>query len=113
MSPLDGISRDNPLFLYIMIPGDLDPEDRTTLYANPLDEALEREGLGTITGGGSMDSEADDGTAEFVGVDVDLYDVGKGIAVLRRELMRLGVPLRTVMIYQLNGQEFQESVYPN
>lgn len=113
MSSFDGISRDNPLFLYIMIPGDLDPEDRTTRYANPLDEALEREGLGTITGGGSMDSKADDGTAVFVGIDVDLYEAEKGIEVLRRELMRLKVPQRTMMIYHINRQEFQEPVYLN
>jgi hypothetical protein len=39
--------------------------------------------------------------------------VEKGIAVLRSELVRLQAPLGTVLIYELNGQEFEDPVYPN
>ncbi len=106
------VNRDNPLFLYIKLPIDLEPEDRMALYADPLEAALAKDGLGSITGGGSMENEEGDGVA-WSGVDAELYDVEKGIAVLRRELVRLQAPQGTVLVYELNGQEFEDPVYPN
>jgi hypothetical protein len=70
------VTRDNPLFLYIKLPIDLEPEDRMALYADPLDSALAKDGLGSITGGGSMENEEGDGVA-WSGVDAELYDVEK------------------------------------
>jgi hypothetical protein len=109
---VEQVNRDNPLFVYIKLPIDLEPEDRMALYADPLEAALAKDGLGAITGGGSMENEEGDGVA-FSGVDAELYQVEKGIAVLRSELVRLKAPLGTVLIYELNGQEFEDPVYPN
>jgi hypothetical protein len=106
------ISRGNPLFLYIKIPMDLEPEDRMAIYADPLDAALSRDGLGAITGGGSMENEEGDGIA-WSGVDAELYDVERGVALLRSELVRIKAPQATTLIYELNGQEFEDPVYPN
>jgi hypothetical protein len=109
------ISEIKPLFVYVQMPLDLDPVDRTELFANPLQEVLEREKAGTVTGGGSMEPAPDENGNEFVfsGIDVDLYDLSKGLALLQQELVRLQVPPGTLLIYELNGQEIQDPVYPD
>lgn len=110
----DQVSHDNPLFVYIRMPGDLDPQDRWERFADSLGEELEKDDLGTVTGGGSQFSEPDeDGNdfVEFCGIDVDLYDAVKGLALLRRELLRLQVPTGTVLLYELDGHEWEEPIY--
>jgi hypothetical protein len=108
------INSRNPLFVYVRMPGDLDPFDRHERFGDPLDEALGREQLGCVTGGGSQFAppDKDDGReVVFCGLDVDLYDVEKGLAVLCRELIRLKVPPDTVLLYELGGREWQDPVY--
>ena len=108
------IRRDDPLFAYIQIPGDLDPQDRWEKFADPLQQALEKDDLGAVTGGGSQFSEPDeDGNdfVEFCGIDIDLYDAVKGLALLRQELVRLQVPPGTMLLYRLEGQDWEEPVY--
>jgi hypothetical protein len=108
------INSENPLFVYVRMPGDLDPIDRHERFGDPLDEALAKEQLGCVTGGGSQfDAPDDDGDCEvvFCGLDVDLYHVEKGLALLSRELIRLQVPLDTVLLYELGGREWQDPVY--
>lgn len=110
------VSETKPLFVYIEMPVDLDPFDRCELFADPLQQVLEREKLGTVTGGGSMESAPDaDGDTEvvFSGIDVDLYDLAKGLWVLQQELIRLHAPPGTVLVYELHGQERRDPVYPN
>lgn len=111
----DDISEANPLFVYIMVPVDLDPEERHERFGDPLHEALEKENLGAVTGGGTQFSEPDENGedhVEFSGIDVDLYQVERGLALLRGELIRLKIPRGTVLCYNLKGQEHQEPVYP-
>src|SRR5579871_3103828 len=81
----DQVSEDSPMFVYVRIPGDIDPMDRHEIFADPLQSALENEGLGTVTGGGSMSSEDDESESDFSGIDVDLYDATNGLQLLRRE----------------------------
>ena len=111
---IDEVSEANPLFVYIKIPADLDPFDRCPWYADPLQEALERENMGTVTGGGTMFSEPDeDGEDEvlFSGIDVDLFDLRKGMELLRRELIRLEIPKGTTLVYRIGGKEHEEPLY--
>ena len=54
------VNKDNPLFVYIKIPGDLDPFERWEQFEKPLQKALEKDGLGEVTGGGSQFSEPDE-----------------------------------------------------
>lgn len=110
---LTSVNRDNPLFVYVKLPIDIDPLDRFEVFADPLQETLESADLGTVTGGGSQLSAPDDEgerSVEFCGIDVDLYDVKKGLALLRRELLRLEVPKGTVLLYELDGQEYEEPI---
>ena len=110
----DEVSQENPLFVYIKMPGDIDPEDRWERFADPLQQALEKDDLGEVTGGGSQFSEPDENGNDFVefcGIDVDLYDAVKGLALLRRELARLQVPPGTVLLYELDAKEWEEPIY--
>jgi hypothetical protein len=111
---IDQISRDNPLFVYIKIPGNLGPMDRGEKYEDPLNAALDKEKLGETTGGGSLlgqGSESGNLSIQFCGIDVDLYDAARGLALLRRELVRLRAPEGTMLIYELDGQAWEEPVY--
>jgi hypothetical protein len=101
------VDRDNLLFVYIKLPVDLDPFERSEKFADPLQEALETAGLGRITGGGTQFSEPDsegEDHVEFCGIDVDLYDVKKGLDLLHRELRRLEAPPGTALLYQRAGK---------
>ena len=110
------VSRANPLFVYIKIPGDIDPMDRGERFEDPLQAALDAAGLGTITGGGSQLSQPDgegERFVEFCGLDVDLYHAEKGLALLRQELLRLEAPAGTALLYELNEQEYEEPIVRN
>ena len=62
-----------------------------------LDAALQRESLGKVT-----DSEA--------GVTVELIDLERGLAFVKRELLRLGVAKDTMLEFTRNGVQVAESV---
>ena len=49
----DQASHDNPLFVYIRIPGDIDPEERWDRFADPLEQTLAKDDLGN----GSLEAE--------------------------------------------------------
>jgi hypothetical protein len=115
LTPRAEISKDNPLFVYIRMPVDLDPMDRQELFAEPLHDALEKETLGAVTGGGTMFVPLDDDEDEevlFSGIDVDLYDFERGVELLRRELIRLQAPQHTSLLYELKGREWVEPLHP-
>jgi len=106
-------NEDNPLFVYVKIPGHVEPMERGEKIEDPLQEALARSGFGNITGGGSQLSEEDSEgrrSIEFCGIDVDLYQMVEGLALLRRELVRLETPPGTVLLYEVNGQEYEEPI---
>ena len=107
------VNRENPLFVYIKLPVAIEPLDRGEMFEDPIQQALEAASLGNITGGGSQLSDADDQgkrSIEFCGIDVDLYDVEKGLALLRRELLHLEAPQGTLLLYELDGQEYEEPI---
>ena len=110
---MNEVSESKPLFVYIKIPGDLDPMDRGELFEDPLQEALDKERLGEITGGGSQLSEPSESgnSIEFCGIDVDLYDAVRGLALLRNQLVRLKAPPGTMLLYELDGREWEEPIY--
>jgi hypothetical protein len=85
--------------------------DRSSLFEDPLQAALEKEGLGAITGGGSQLANESGNKIDFCGIDVDLYEAIQGLELLRRELIRLNAPPGTMLLYELNGNEWEEPVY--
>ena len=109
----DQVSKGNPLFVYVKIPGNFGPMERGKRFEDQLQGALSREHLGEVTGGGSQLADEDTSTILFCGLDIDVYDVERGIALLRRELIRLKAPMDTFLFYELNGQEFEDPLYVN
>jgi hypothetical protein len=107
-------SREKPLFVYIKIPGHIEPLERGHRFEDPIQVALDAGELGEITGGGSQLSDVDaEGRRriEFCGIDVDLYEVERGLALLRRELIRLDAPRGTVLEYRLEGRDYPQPVH--
>ena len=68
-------------FVFAKIMDTVGPMERGTKYEDPLDRDLEAQGLGMVTGGGTQ--MAKDGGIEWVGIDIDLADLDRGIEVLR------------------------------
>ena len=109
-----GNNPNNTQFVFVRIPEQIQPLDRGDKYEDPLDTALMKAGVGEITGGGSSLFHPDeDGkrTIEWVGIDVDLTDFDGGMAVLKRELLRLGAPKGTVLEYSRSGQKHEELLH--
>ncbi len=102
-----------PVFVFIQIPEPIMPSDRSDKYEDPLNTSLQQAGLGEVTGGGSQLGEADkDGERriQWVGIDVDLNDLAKGLPFLKSELKRLGAPAGTIIEYEINGEKTSETL---
>jgi hypothetical protein len=98
-------------FVFVKIPESIMPIERGDKYEDPLDEALKKAGLGEVTGGGSQlgDPNADGSPhIEWVGIDVDLLDLSRGLPFLRGELKRLGAPQGTTLEFNVDGVETSE-----
>lgn len=78
-------------FVFVKVPESIMPIDRGEKYEDPLDAALKQEKLGEVTGGGSQLSEPDaEGrrTVEWVGLDIALKELERGIPFLKQQLQR-------------------------
>jgi hypothetical protein len=104
--PMVGSKTDPQLFIYVMIPGDIQPISRGQRFEDPLDAALQDAGLGEVSGGGSqMDDPYSDGSprVEFCGIDVDATDRDGARSLLRQKLVELGAPSGTELHYTQEG----------
>ena len=94
-------------FIYVKIPAPIQPLDRGSLFEDPIDSALEPEGLGHVSGGGSLlgDTRAD-GTRpiEFCGIDIDTTDRSAVLHILRGLLPKLGIPLARAALHRQRPQ---------
>jgi hypothetical protein len=87
---------------YAQINARIMPMDRGERYEDPLAEALAKNGLGEVTGGGTMQSA--NGEIDYCGVDIDLFDISKGIPFVCDFLARLGAPKGSKLQYQHRGK---------
>lgn len=102
------------VFVFVRVPEALQPLDRDAKYGDPLDATLKRSGLGEVTGAGTqMSKPKADGSRDiqWVGIDVELVDLDRGIGPLKQELIRLGVPKGTVLEYQRSGKQVEDPVH--
>jgi hypothetical protein len=98
-------------FVYIKIPAPIQPLDRATLFEDPIDDALQPDDLGHVSGGGSLLGDAlPDGTRpiEFCGIDIDTTDRAAVLEVLRELLPSLGIPLASELHYTAGGLKLQD-----
>jgi hypothetical protein len=94
-----------PIFAYARLNARIMPLDRGERYEEPLDEALAANGFGRVTGGGTMQSK--EGEIEFCGIDIDLFDVPKGVAFVCEFLAQRGAPRGSKLRYEQNGQKIE------
>ena len=87
-----------PICVLVKVPESITSFDRRERYADPLDGALLRESLGRVTG-----SE--------VGISVELTALERGVALIKRELLRLGVPKDTTLEFTRNRVHVDQGVH--
>ena len=91
------------LFVVVHIPESILPEERGSKYEDPLNDALQTQGLGEVSGGGTLlGPPKADGSSEVaaVDIDVDLVDAERGLPALRAELKKLNPPQGTELSYE-------------
>jgi hypothetical protein len=81
------------------------PIDRGERYEDPLIEALTENGFGQVTGGGSLLSEQ--GEIEYCGIDLDLFDVPKGVPFICELLTRCGAPKGSKLQYEFKRKKIE------
>jgi hypothetical protein len=100
-------------FVFIKIPAELEPLDRTE-YEDELNEKLEGKEIGFVSGGGTMLSTPDskgERKIEFCGIDVEVYDLTRGIKFLKKELKRLKFPQGTTFEFRENEKQQEIDIY--
>jgi hypothetical protein len=102
LSPL-AFSQAKTVFVFAKIADPVMPIERGSKYEDPLDEALKKERLGEVTGGGS--SLTKDRKIDWVGIDIEINDIKKGIPFLKRTLLKLGAPKESVLEYEDSGKK--------
>jgi hypothetical protein len=83
-------------FIFVKIPESIMPAERGEKYQGPLDESLRSKDLGQVLGAGTELGEPDAEGKRFiqwVGLDIGLSDMERGLPFLKNELSRLGAPL--------------------
>jgi hypothetical protein len=96
-------------FVFIKIIDSVEPVERARKYEDPISAALKATALGEVTGGGSLLGR--DRKIEWVGVDVELTNVEKGLPFLRQKLVELGAPKGSVIEYSMGGKQIQLQVH--
>ena len=92
---------DGPIPVHVRLPDPLSPAARTVKYSDPLDEALRREKLGRVTGGGTQLTR--DRRIVSVELDLELVDVEQGVPFVRHALRRLGAPPGSMVEFERFG----------
>jgi hypothetical protein len=98
-------------FIYVKIPEGIGPMDRGDKYEDPLEVKLREAGLGQVSGGGSqLGDHRPDGSRviDFCGLDIDVVDLEKALALLRAELPPLGIPDGTELHYTVGEARLQD-----
>jgi hypothetical protein len=105
-APKPAFEVETPAFIFVVLPGDLEPDDRHARYEEPLDAELQLAGIGGVSGGGTgLGEENADGSRdiEFSGIDVDVTNLDAGLELLRVHLPILGCPPNTRLEYSNGG----------
>jgi hypothetical protein len=97
-------------FVFVKIQDNVLPIERGSKYEDPLNAALGGARLGEVTGGGTMMNK--DKSIAWVGVDVNLFNLEKGLPFLLAKLRELGAPPGSTVEYTVQGRKVEHSVHP-
>jgi hypothetical protein len=89
-------------YLFVLLPLDLDPFQRTYRFGCHLDAELRLAGVGCSVGGCKLRGDDDENPDEqvYTLLDVDAADVDATRAVLRLHLPELGCPAGTLILFR-------------
>ncbi len=96
-------------FVFVKVAESIQPVARGEKYEDPLDSALKQAKLGEVTGGGS--SLTKEKQIEWVGIDVELTNLMRGIPFLQAKLRELGAPKGSTLEYEVNGKKVVLAVH--
>jgi hypothetical protein len=99
------MSMSEPLFVYAHLNARLMPMDRGERYEDPLEAAFEENGLGEISGGGTM--QAENGEVDSCGIDIDLLDAERGLPFVGQFLSECGAPKGSRLEYRVDDEQKQ------
>lgn len=97
-------------FVYAKISDTVLPLERSRKYGDPLDELLQKQHLGEVTGGGTMQRK--DKSIEYVGLDLELTNLDSALEVARMKLRELGAPAGSALEFQRDGQAVVMPIHP-
>lgn len=86
-----------PIFAYAKLNARISPLDRGGRYEDPLAEALAENGYAQVTGGGT--GLFPNGEPEYCGIDLNLFEVAKGVPFVCEFLATCGAPRGSALIY--------------
>jgi hypothetical protein len=98
-------------FVYVRMPGDVQPVERHYLFEDPIEEQLKIRNLGYVSGGGTMQSEPDENGASSIiltGIDIEADDLDGVRDLLRTLLPGLGAPMETQIEYTVGETRLQD-----
>jgi hypothetical protein len=99
-------ARQAECYLYIYLPGSINPEERHEGYDHEVNLALESANLGEVCGGGTMlDNPNADGETgiEFCGIDIYTQHREQALSLLHQLLTKLNAPLKSEIHYLRDG----------
>ncbi|MGA2500113.1 MAG: hypothetical protein ABSH20_20435, partial [Tepidisphaeraceae bacterium] len=94
-----------PTFAYAQLNARIMPVARGKRFETPLTEALAKNGLGEVGGGGTLQLKT--GEIEYCGIDVDLFDVEEGSRFVCKFLADRGAPRGSKLCYEHNGKKVE------
>lgn len=98
-------------FIYVKIPGNIQPVQRGEQFEDRIDPVLSARRLGSVSGGGSsLADPLPDGRrlVEFCGLDIDTEDRDGALEALRDVLPQIGAPTGTELRYTRDGAKLQD-----
>lgn len=98
-------------FVYVRMPGDVQPVERHYLFEDPIEEQLKIRNLGYVSGGGTMQSEPDEnGISSIIltGIDIEADDLDGVRDLLRTLLPGLDAPMETQIEYTVGETRLQD-----
>lgn len=98
-------------FIYVLLPGAIDPRERGTRYEDPIEALLARDGLGEVSGGGTqLGPDAPDGsmTIAACGIDIDTTARERVLPALRDLLGAVPAPDGTELQYTRDGKPMRD-----
>ncbi|MDE2400629.1 MAG: hypothetical protein KGL90_03080 [Burkholderiales bacterium] len=110
------MSLPSELFVYVKIPGVIEPSERGRKYEERIDQALGEQGCGSVAGWGSSlgNAQADGSRAvEFHRIDIDVTDPTLARSVLQQLLPTLGAPPGTEIHYTRDQAKLQDVYTPS